>query len=69
MCPLFLRNPVHPASGREVGDSWHGGWTVGWQQTSPRERGIQHAGGFSGSRERVSDYYFNFFFLFVKQAS
>lgn len=52
---LFQRNPVYPASGRQTGDSWNGCWSVGWEQTSPRERGFQHAGGFGGSRERVSD--------------
>lgn len=51
---FFFRHPVHPPSGREAGDSWHGRWPVGWEQTSPWERGVQHAGGVSGSRERVS---------------
>ncbi len=51
---FFCRHPVHPPSGRETGDSWHGCWPVGWEQTSPWERGVQHAGGVSGSRERVS---------------
>lgn len=50
----FLRHSVHPPSGRETGDSWHGCRPVGWEQTNPWERGVQHAGGVSGSRERVS---------------
>lgn len=62
-----FRHSVHPPSGRETGDRWHGGWSVGWQQTSPWERGLEHAGGVSGSRERVSSaiilfYFFNNFF-------
>lgn len=52
--PSILRSSVHPSSGRETGDSWYGGWPVGWEQTSPRERGVQHAGSVCGSRERVS---------------
>lgn len=54
-CPSVPRHPVHPPPGREAGDRWHGGGPVGWEQTSAWERRLQHAGGVSGSRERVSE--------------
>lgn len=50
----LLRPSVHPPSGGETGDSWHGCWPVGWEQTNSGKRGVQHAGGVSWSRERVS---------------
>ncbi len=48
-----FRNPVNTSPGWQAGNSWHGCWSVGWEQTSPWQS--QYAGGVS-RRERVSPF-------------
>lgn len=49
------RNPVYTSPGWQAGNSWHGCWSVGWEQACPWQRGVQYAGGVS-RRERVSPF-------------
>lgn len=53
-CNSF-RNPVYTSPGWQAGNSWHGCWSVGWEQACPWQRGVQYAGGVS-RRERVSPF-------------